>query len=304
MRTPEGNSASSQNAIKHGLCSNQLILPDEDEQEWLAIKLGWLDDYCPQTHTSLILVLQAAEAEWLYLRARRRYNQAEQKIYDEQPDPFEWTVEQQKTIERFTRYRTTQERAFNRALRNIQAHRAIDVRCARLQLDLCKSRSLEAARSRTAEHRAEQSLARAKKESQPKKAAPPPPLEQWVQVTVEDGKPVTKFFPPNEELLKQYQTANPPPDLVYRRLEFVGSIPPAYHWAAESTPELFETGGAGIQRMTLDTWREVIKREQASGTGHIGPTGVGNLPRPKHRGACDCRVCTQNQEIIDRRESE
>jgi hypothetical protein len=89
-----------------------------------------------------------------------------------------------------------------------------------------------------------------------------------------------------------------PPDLVYRRLNFPHGIPPEYHWAAASTPHLFETGGAGIQRMTFDTWREVIQREQSTAAGHIGPTGSGNLPRPLRRGGCDCRVCSHNREIL------
>ena len=36
--------------------------------------------------------------------------------------------------------------------------------------------------------------------------------------------------------------------------------------------------------MTYQTWREVIEREENAPGGHAGPTGVGNLPRPKERG--------------------
>ena len=36
--------------------------------------------------------------------------------------------------------------------------------------------------------------------------------------------------------------------------------------------------------MTFRTWQEVIAREAERGDGHAGPTGVGNLPRPKERG--------------------
>lgn len=298
----------SHNATKHGLCSNRLILPDEDEHEWLYLKQGWLDDYQPQSHASLTLVLQAAEAQWLFLRARRRYNECEQKIWIQEPDPLSWTPDQQKEIDRFTRYRTTYERAFNRAFRNLEAHRAIGVRCARLQFDL-----------HTAESRAQEIELKREKASQPpappsptrapnsrKKTTPPAPLEQWVQVSVPDGKPLTKLFPSNDQLLKEAQSMDQPPDLVYRRLDFVNGIPPEYHWTARSTPELFESGGAGIQRMTFATWRDVIERESASATGHIGPTGVGNLPRPAHRGECDCPVCAHNREImenIEKRES-
>jgi hypothetical protein len=56
--------------------------------------------------------------------------------------------------------------------------------------------------------------------------------------------------------------------------------------------------------MTVDTWLEVIEREAARGMGHVGPTGVGNLPRPKERGGCDCEVCTRNREVLERRAGE
>jgi len=36
--------------------------------------------------------------------------------------------------------------------------------------------------------------------------------------------------------------------------------------------------------MTYQTWREVIEREENTPGRHAGPTGVGNLPRPKERG--------------------
>jgi hypothetical protein len=292
MRTPDDRPNPSHNATKHGLCSNRLILPNEDEQEWLPMKQGWLDSYQPETHIALKLVWQLAEAEWLFLRARRRYNEAEQEAYEQEQNPLLWTDEQQKKIDRFTRYRTTYERAFQRALRNVE--------------DIRRSRCLEAARIAHAEFRILE-FERKSKHSEtkpPKKKAgpPPPPLEQWVEVTVEDGKPVTKLFPPNEELLKDVQKMDALPELVYRRLHFTHGIPPEYHWTAQSTPELFETGGAGIQRMTFELWKQVIEREAATGTGHIGPTGVGNLPRPEHRGGCDCHVCAHNREILERRE--
>jgi hypothetical protein len=292
--TPEGKATSSQNATRHGLCSNRLILPDEDPHEWNYLKEGWLYDYDPQSPTTLGLVLQAAEAQWLLLRARRRYNENEQKLYIEQRDPILWNEQQQKQFDRFTRYRTTAERAFQRALRAVE--------------DLRRQRSLEAARFRTAELRAQEIELQRQKQSEPtprassvtgktaRKIAPPLPLEQWVQVTVEDGKPVTKLYPPNDVLLKKVQKMDSPPELVYRRLDFVNGIPPEYHWTAKSTPELFETGGAGIQRMRYETWLDVIEREAATGTGHIGPTGVGNLPRPEHRGGCECYVCARNSE--------
>ena len=53
----------------------------------------------------------------------------------------------------------------------------------------------------------------------------------------------------------------------------------------------------GIQRMSLDTWLEVIDRERESRTGRAGPTGVGKLPRPMAGGACDCEICAGNRGL-------
>ncbi|HEX3681052.1 MAG TPA: hypothetical protein VHU83_00825 [Bryobacteraceae bacterium] len=322
-KSPEGKAASSQNATKHGCCSNKLILPDEDEQEWNDLKQGWMDDYNPHTHAARALVYDAAVAQWLLLRARRRYYEAEWSIYSELPDPIRWADAHHQKIERFTRYRTTAERAFTRALNNLERLR--------------KTRQQEVERALRHEQRAAEMDARRKKnedarrhreisqppqpnrpEKPPKTAAQQtfqgqkhakkqrkiPVLEQWVQVTVEDGQTVTRFFPPNEELIEQGQTMDPPPELVYRRLEFIGGIPPEYHWSSSSHPERFQTGGAGLQRMTVDTWLEVIEREKASGAGHIGSTGIGNLPRPKERGGCACEICTHNREILESRREE
>ncbi len=91
------------------------------------------------------------------------------------------------------------------------------------------------------------------------------------------------------------------PELVYRRLNFPHGIPAEYRWTANPDAQQVELGGMGTQRMTVDTWLEVIEREAANGTGHVGPTGVGNLPRPKERGECDCAVCARNREVLERR---
>ena len=56
-------------------------------------------------------------------------------------------------------------------------------------------------------------------------------------------------------------------------------VPPEYEWeVGEEDADVRERGGCGIQRMTIDTWLDVIERERERGDGHIGPTGVGNLP--------------------------
>src|SRR2546421_317991 len=89
-------------------------------------------------------------------------------------------------------------------------------------------------------------------------------LEQWVQVTIEDGKTVTKLYPSNEEMLKRLNAMDTPPDMVYRRLNFVHGVPVEYFWATPD-PVRRKNGGHGIQRMAVHTWLKAIEDEKAEG---------------------------------------
>ena len=300
--SPEGKEISSRNALRHGCCSNRLILADESEQEWRDLLQGWLDDYQPGTQTGRSLVAKAAEAEWFLLRMIRRHKEAEQRLTVEQPDIFLWTDEQHKLLERFLRYRTTAERSFTRALNNLER-----LRKSRIQEADREERMAQ--RIQTAEAAAAAKPAKAKPEPEPEqpqrvfcgqnskeKQRKIHVLEQWVEVAQEDGRTVTTLLPSNEELMKRGKEMDPPPEYVYRRFHFLGSIPEEYYWTT-SNPALGESGGAGVQRMTPETWVEVIEREKQRGDGHIGPCG-GNLPRPKERGECECPVCVENARIL------
>ena len=119
-------------------------------------------------------------------------------------------------------------------------------------------------------------------------------LEQWVEIEVSPaGKTVTTQYPSNEILIQDGQKKWPAPEMVYRRMHFVHGVPHEYAWAT-SDERIRKSGGMGIQRMTVETWLELIEKEKALGTGHLLPCG-GNLPRPEERGGCDCPTCSKNQ---------
>jgi hypothetical protein len=123
-------------------------------------------------------------------------------------------------------------------------------------------------------------------------------LEQWVEVTVREGKTATTLYPPNEALRERAQKMDPPPDMVYRRLNFIDCVPVEYYWTTDD-PVRRTNGGHGIQRMAVDTWLEAIAREEQLGNGHVGPCSQ-PLPRPKSRGGCDCEVCAALRERCER----
>jgi len=110
---------------------------------------------------------------------------------------------------------------------------------------------------------------------------------------------VTELTPGNAEIAERASKMEPPPELVYRRLNFPERVPPEYDWT-DPDENMRRYGGGGVQRMTYDRWVAVKEREEARGNGHVGPTGGGNLPRPKEHGGCECAVCQANAWMLAR----
>jgi len=63
-RTPEGKAASSRNALKHGLRSSAVLLPDEDEAEFKALSAGVMQELAPVGPMQEELARRAAELMW------------------------------------------------------------------------------------------------------------------------------------------------------------------------------------------------------------------------------------------------
>lgn len=122
-------------------------------------------------------------------------------------------------------------------------------------------------------------------------------LDQWVEITIQDGATLTSLTPSNQKLIEKGQTMDPPPELVYRRLNFLHGVPGEYDWT-DPDPLLRKYGGFGTQRMSIDTWLDVIVAEKLRTDGHIGPCGS-PLTRPKERGGCDCPHCTRIRERLE-----
>ena len=123
-------------------------------------------------------------------------------------------------------------------------------------------------------------------------------LEQWVEVRVRDGKTVTTLYPANEVLRERAQKMDPPPDMVYRRLNFPDGVPVEYYWTTDDAGRR-RNGGHGIQRMSVEMWLETVAQEEQMGNGHVGPCSQ-PLPRPKSRGGCECEVCVGIREKLER----
>ncbi len=270
--------APNSNAIKHGCTSKTRILPGESEEEWNLLEQAWFDEYKPDNDNFLSLVRQAADAEWILNRNVRAYHDILHSIYTRQPEPQKWTEEDHHAIERFTRYKTTAERSFQRA-RNLveqtRKNRQLEVhRREQLELAWAKERRL-----------AEKRVAKSKREPEqflpsPKivldKSPVIPAIMQYIDVEVENGKTISDIGPSNEEILQQSTTMDPPPQLIYRNINFQNEIiPPEYQWVES---ELAADGKAPCQKLPFDEWLAIIEREK--GAEHIGPRNPDSPPDP------------------------
>ena len=70
-RTAAGKEKTRLNGLKHGLCSDEVVLPTEDRQVFEGQLAAWMDDWQPTTETRRFLVERAATAAWRISRCVR-----------------------------------------------------------------------------------------------------------------------------------------------------------------------------------------------------------------------------------------
>jgi len=70
-RTPEGKAAVSQNAVKHGLLAERVVIKDEDPGEFEFYRRSLLAELCPVGDYETILAERAASLAWRLRRAER-----------------------------------------------------------------------------------------------------------------------------------------------------------------------------------------------------------------------------------------
>jgi hypothetical protein len=219
-RTPEGKAVSSGNAVTHGATAKRLFLQGENEQEFADLWAGWMLQYPPGSPAEVAMVEQLAKCEWFARRAERRYLEVEERLQARHAG--DWEEEEFRRLERILRYKTTAERAFQRALGVVR-----QLRKDRLQ------EAKEEERAEAAEERASEKAAvkRTVYEGTGKNRKPVfCVLEQWVEVRVTDGVTTTEYVPTNAELRKMGAESEAVPQMVYRRMNFPDGVPVEYAW--------------------------------------------------------------------------
>jgi hypothetical protein len=123
MRTEQGKNISSQNAIKHGGCSEKhLIVGDERLEDFESLESIWLSSYQPRDAAERHMVQQIARADWFFQRAERNFAEVEVGLMD-LSSPLDWTEEQEKKLARMQRYLTARANLLAKAKKALEDYR-------------------------------------------------------------------------------------------------------------------------------------------------------------------------------------
>jgi hypothetical protein len=110
--------------MRHGLTSKQIVLEGEDAAHYDELRSGMLATYAPANAIEIVLVEEVAAASWRLTRARRHETLILQKMAGDNVDSdIAFAVafmEKPKEVARLTRYITTIERAFYRAMSKLE----------------------------------------------------------------------------------------------------------------------------------------------------------------------------------------
>lgn len=126
-----------------------------------------------------------------------------------------------------------------------------------------------------------------------KKKERPVTHDQWIEITRKNGEIITKCYPPNAEFERLRQEMDPPPSLIYRRLNFVHGVPEEYSWCYPPI-HMKQFGGHYLLRLTTEDWLDVMQRERRDGNQRVLPSK--SQRRPAEFGPCPCDRCTAERE--------
>lgn len=315
--SPQGKGNSSQNARKHGCRSKAKIVPGEQRADYDALWDQWLTEFEPESPGDLAQLERVVDGDWQWRRTQRAYNDLERALREKSEDAAEWSPELLARLQVMARYRTTAENSFYRALRTLEFQKArrdaerrngARERAAKqVELEKWEQEFPRAAEARR-QHLAEEAAAAEAAKGEPTRAEllfrgqncplsrkPASELEQTAVIRVVDGCTVTELSPSDEELIEQGKAMMPPPGIVVRYLYFTDGVPAEYEWVG--APEAARRAGewCGVQRMTADTWLDLIEREAIAEGGHLLPTP--NLLLRQQRGLCECPVCVTRAKV-------
>jgi hypothetical protein len=287
--TPAGKSRSSDNATTHGGTSQKLIVAGERQEDFTNLLSGLLAEFNPESPSARSLVEDFAHAQWFLWRRIRAQNSAEHALYEAQADPALWPAASFHTLTNMERYRTTAERAFQRALRNLehlqyaqlsqsnreQRQQNFETRLAldRERIALQKERHSLAVARDTRQAEAAEARAAEKEQADYDEACgnfDVPTITQNINVRKSPHGTITEFDPSNKiirgDLLGDaYQF---PFQSVRREYLFENGIPEEYWWDEECESHAGCVRHTLTQTLTRDTFLQMAGQEKQNADGH------------------------------------
>jgi hypothetical protein len=115
-RTPEGKAAVARNAVRHGLTSRDLVIREDEREEFEALQSSLYDEVQPYSALQSVLFEQLLAAAWNLRRVRR----LEAELFDGVKDPMV-SEELEPKLERLDRYRARFERTLHRTMKELRA---------------------------------------------------------------------------------------------------------------------------------------------------------------------------------------
>src|SRR5438128_11326176 len=123
-RTPEGKAVACQNARTHGLLSRQVLLPDENRAHLIALREHFLAELAPVGRLETLLVDHMVACAWRLRRLHRVetgvFQGARQDDWGHKGAVGYAFHQATETFAKLARYEAALERAFYRALHELQ----------------------------------------------------------------------------------------------------------------------------------------------------------------------------------------
>ena len=126
-RTEAGKAASSRNNTRHGLTAKQLLLDTEDPAQYEALRKDLIDSYRPANGAELMLVEEIAQNFWRLQRARN-IEAENMNMNAGGADPIIKFGCAQAQFDNIRRYMTSIERAWHRAMQQLDRMQSIRAR--------------------------------------------------------------------------------------------------------------------------------------------------------------------------------
>jgi len=131
-RTPEGKAVAAGNALKHGLCSGQIVVPGEAEDEYEQFAAALMEQLAPAGALEAVFAAGAVQAAWRLRRAVRLEQELMEADFERGASgrtglggKLSGPLAQTDKYGRLCRYEAHLQRALYRALRELRGLQAV-----------------------------------------------------------------------------------------------------------------------------------------------------------------------------------